>query len=281
VDLEAYDMPPCLILRSDGGTLYPTRDIAAAIDRHNLFNFDKCLYVVGNEQNLHFAQWIKVIELMGYPWASNITHVSYGMYRFESGRMSTRSGDFIKMEELLDETVEKTLAIINEKNPQLHNKETVAEQVGIGALIFNRLYNGRIKDTVFNWQHMLNFEGETGPYVQYTHARACSVLEKAGAPPQADPFDPSLLTEPEAFDVIRALYDYPAAIADAAHKNEPYLIARQLIKLAQAFNIFYHKNTILTDNTALKTARLTLTGAVRNILRGGLSLLGINAPCTM
>jgi len=209
------------------------------------------------------------------------------MYRFESGKMSTRRGDVIKMEELIDEAVEKTRAIIEEKNPALPNKEAVAEQVGLGALIFNRLYNSRIKDTIFNWQNMINFDGETGPYVQYCHARTCSVLDKAAEKgaitadfAQTD-FDASLLTGAEAFNVSRLLYDYPAAIADAAEKNEPFLIARHLMALAQAFNAFYHHHIILTDDTATKTARLKLTAAVQSVLQNGLQLLSIHAPRAM
>ncbi|MCL2604923.1 MAG: arginine--tRNA ligase [Defluviitaleaceae bacterium] len=282
VDLEDYGMPPCLILRSDGGTLYPTRDIAAAIDRYETFKFDKSIYVTATEQILHFAQWIKVVELMGFPWAKDITHVTYGMYLFESGRMSTRKGDVLNVEDLLNEAVAKTRAIIEEKNPNLADKEAVAEQVGVGALIFNRLYNGRIKDTMFNLQQMLSFEGETGPYVQYTHARTCSVLGKAKPSdiPDAAP-QYSLISDPESFDVIRLLHDYPSVIKDAADKYEPFLISRHLVALAQAFNAFYQKNVILTDDAQVKHARLTLTKAVQTVLRGGLALLGISAPCAM
>ncbi|MCL2498985.1 MAG: arginine--tRNA ligase [Defluviitaleaceae bacterium] len=282
VDLEAYGMPPCLILRSDGGTLYPTRDIAAAIDRYETFRFDKSIYVTATEQILHFAQWIKVVELMGYPWAKDIMHVTYGMYLFESGRMSTRKGDVLNVEVLLNEAVAKTRAIIEEKNPNLANKETVAEQVGVGAMIFNRLYNGRIKDTMFNLQQMLNFEGETGPYVQYTHARTCSVLEKAKTGNLSDAaLQYRHISQPEAFDVLRLLCDYPAVIKDAAEKYEPFLIPRHLVALAQAFNTFYQKNIILTDDADIRCARLALTKAVQTILSGGLALLGIAAPRAM
>ncbi|MCL2364809.1 MAG: arginine--tRNA ligase [Defluviitaleaceae bacterium] len=285
VDLEAYNLPPCMILRSDGGTLYATRDIAAALDRHAEYNFDKCIYIIANEQNTYCAQWFKVMELMGFPWAQNLLHVTYGMYRFESGKMSTRRGDVIKMEELIDEAVEKTRLIIEEKNPNLPNKESVAEQVGLGALIFNRLYNSRIKDTVFNWQNMINFDGETGPYVQYCHARTCSVLDKAAEkgvlPAEFTDFDASHLTGNEAFNVARILYDYPQAIAEAADKNEPYLIARHLMALAQAFNAFYHHNIILTDAAHIQTARLALTAAVQSVLQNGMQLLAIHAPRAM
>ncbi|MCL1883028.1 MAG: arginine--tRNA ligase [Defluviitaleaceae bacterium] len=294
VDLEEYNMPPSLILRSDGGTLYTTRDIAAAVDRYETFKFDKCLYVTGNEQSLHFAQWMKVVELMGYPWAGGLEHIPYGMYLFESGKMSTRRGDVIKIEDLLNETVAKTLAIIDEKNPDLPNKEFVAEQVGIGALKFNKLYNSRIKDTVFDWDRMLSFDGETGPYVQYTHARACSVLKKSlstdssmdfgalGLALISGPtFDASLLADDEPFEVMRIIHDFPAKIKDAATKYEPFIIARQLIALAQAYNAFYHKHQILAEDEPVRRARLALTAAVRQVLKTGLGLLGISAPVVM
>jgi len=282
VDLEEYKMPPCLILRRDGGTLYPTRDITAAIDRFNTYNFDLCLYVTGQEQALHFAQFFKVLELAGYPWAKGLLHIPYGLFRFEHGKLSTRHGNVIKMEELLDEAVAKTKAIIEEKNPNLADKDTVAEQVGIGALVFNKLYTNRIKDTVFSWDLMLNFEGETGPYVQYTHARACSVLEKGGYNSGAsNHFDPTLIAEDEAFEVLRLIYDFPAKIEEAAAKYEPFIIARQLVALAQAFNFYYHKNIILVDDVNLRESRLALVAAVRQMLQIGLGLLGIAAPSAM
>ena len=280
VDLEAHKMPPCLILRRDGGTLYPTRDITAAIDRQNTYNFDLCLYVTGQEQILHFAQFFKVLELMGYPWAKGLVHIPYGLYRFEQGKLSTRRGNVIKIEDLLDDAVSKTRAIIDEKNPGLANKDEVAEQVGIGALIFNRLYTNRIKDIVFSWDHMLSFDGETGPYVQYAHARACSVLEKGGYKP-GTPYDPSLLVEDAAFDVLRIIYDFPTKIQDAAEKYEPFMIARQLVALAQAFNAFYHHHIILVEDEALKQSRLALVAAVQVQLQTGLALLGMSAPQSM
>jgi len=285
VDLEEHNMPPCLILRSDGGTLYPTRDIAAALDRYATFKFTKCLYVTGNEQSLHFAQWMKVIELMGYPWAKGLVHIPYGMYLFESGKMSTRRGEVIKMEDLLDEAVAKTLAIINEKNPALENKNEIAEQVGVGALKFNKLFNSRIKDTMFDWDRMLNFEGETGPYVQYTHARACSVIRKwrveSGELRVVGDIDTALLSEDEPFEVLRLLHAFPEKICEAAEKYEPFLIARQLIAIAQAYNYFYTKHQILCDDEAAKCARLALTDATRRVIKIGLNLLGIAAPEVM
>jgi arginyl-tRNA synthetase len=292
VNLDAYDMPPCLILRRDGGTLYPTRDIAAAIDRYETFRFDQSLYVVASEQNLHISQFMKVVELMGYPWAKDMRHISFGMLTFEDGKFSTRRGNAIKIIDLIDEAVEKTLAIIQEKNPDLPGKEKVAEQVGVGALVFNKLYNSRVKDTVFSWERTLNFDGETGPYVQYTHARACSVLGKKAAssktskPKEPDisgffPFDGALLSDAESFDVIRLLYDFPARIREAAEKYEPFIIARHTMALAQAFNAFYHQHTVLVEDEILRNARLALTEAVRKVLETGLKLLGIQTPKKM
>ena len=286
VDLEEYKMPPCLILRSDGGTLYATRDLATAKDRYENYSFDKSLYIVGNEQKLYFAQLIKILELMGYQWAKDMVHVNFGLFIFESGKMATRRGEVIKMTDLLDESVAKTLEIIQEKSPDLENKEEVAEQVGVGAVIFNQMYNSRIKDVLFSWDRMLNFEGETGPYVQYTHARACSVLEKASGGSGADlrlqlvTGAADVLCDDEAFDVLRLIYSFPERITEAADKYEPFIISRFLVALAQAFNKFYNTHTILSGDEA-QAGRLALVAAVRIVLENGLRLLGIAAPKKM
>lgn len=278
VDLEDAKMPPCLIIRTDGGTLYATRDITAAIYRKNTYDFDKCIYVTAIDQNLHFAQWFKVIEKMGYDWSKDLVHVPFGLVSLEDGKLSTRKGKVVLMEDLLDEAVKKTMGIINDKNPDLPDKEEVAKEVGIGAVIFDDLYNGRIKDIVFSWDRMLNFDGETGPYVQYTHARACSVLKKAEYVKGTAPIDYSVLTDDASVDVCKMLANYSAKIKEAASRYEPSVIARYLVDLSQAFNKFYHDNVILTDDENVRNARLAVVDAVRLVIRSGLEILGIKSP---
>lgn len=278
VDLEDAKMPPCLIIRTDGGTLYATRDITAAIYRKNTYDFDKCIYVTAIDQNLHFAQWFKVIEKMGYDWSKDLVHVPFGLVSLEDGKLSTRKGKVVLMEDLLDEAVKKTMGIINDKNPDLPDKEEVAKEVGIGAVIFDDLYNGRIKDIVFSWDRMLNFDGETGPYVQYTHARACSVLKKAEYVKSTAPIDYSVLTDDASVDVCKTLANYSAKIKEAASRYEPSVIARYLVDLSQAFNKFYHDNVILTDDENVRNARLAVVDAVRLVIKSGLEILGIKSP---
>ena len=281
VDLEDAKMPPCLIIRTDGGTLYATRDITAAIYRKKTYDFDKCIYVTAIDQNLHFAQWFKVIEKMGYDWSKDLVHVPFGLVSLEDGKLSTRKGKVVLMEDLLDEAVKKTMGIINDKNPDLPDKEEVAKEVGIGAVIFDDLYNGRIKDIVFSWDRMLNFDGETGPYVQYTHARACSVLKKAGYVENKESLtdiDYSVLTDDASVDVCKMLAGYSDKIREAASRYEPSVIARYLVDLSQAFNKFYHDNVILTDDDKVRNARLAVVDAVRLVIKSGLEILGIKAP---
>lgn len=278
VDLEDAKMPPCLILRTDGGTLYATRDITAALYRKKTYDFDKCIYVTAIDQNLHFAQWFKVIEKMGYDWSKDLVHVPFGLVSLEDGKLSTRKGKVVLMEDLLNEAVKKTTGIIDEKNPDLPNKEEVAKQVGIGAVIFDDLYNGRIKDIVFSWDRMLNFDGETGPYVQYTHARACSVLKKAGYDKKAENIDYFVLTDDAAADVCKTIALFNDKIKEAANRYEPSVIARYLVDVAQSFNKFYHDNIILADDENVKNARLALVDAVRTVIKSGLAILGIDAP---
>lgn len=276
VDLSDYKMPPCIILRSDGATLYATRDIAAALYRKDTYDFAKCLYVVAYQQDLHFRQWFKVVELMGYDWAKDLVHVSFGMVSGTEGAFSTRKGNMVKLRNVLDAACEKTYDIICEKSPDLEDKKTIANQVGVGALIWNSLYNGRIKDVVFDWDAVLNFDGETGPYAQYTHARACSVLRKADYKPGV--VDYSQLTDPEAAAVIAAIGAFPDAVVEAMEKNEPYLVTRSVINLCAAFNKFYYEQRIMADDAAVRQARLALTDATKKVIAIGLGLIGVCAP---
>lgn len=278
VDLEDANMPPCLITKRDGSTLYATRDITAAIYRKNTYDFEKCIYVTALAQNLHFAQWFEVIKKMGYDWHNKLVHVPFGLVSMETGKLSTRKGNVVLLEELLKEAIEKTRQIINEKNPDLEDKETVAEQVGIGAVVFNDLSNNRIKDVVFSWDKVLNFDGETGPYVQYTHARACSVLRKANINIDEESIDYNVLTDPSSIEVIRLIGQFPEKIKEAADKLEPSFIARYIVDLAQAFNKFYHDNPILVEDEIIKKARLSLVYSVKIVLSSGLYLLGIKSP---
>ena len=272
-------MPPCLIIRKDGGTLYATRDITAALYRKKTYNFDKCVYLTALDQNLHFAQWFEVIHKMGYDWYQNLIHVPFGLVSLDSGKLSTRHGNVVLMEELLNQAISETKKIIEEKNPDLADKENVAKQVGIGAVIFNDLYNTRIKDVVFSWERMLNFDGETGPYVQYTHTRACSILRRAEELPTVDAqIDFSTLSDEVSLDVCKLLEAFPAKISDAADKLEPSVVTRHLVAIAQAFNKFYHDNPILSSEPATRQARLAVVLAVENVLKEGLRLLGIDAP---
>lgn len=277
VDLEPYGMPPCLILRSDGATLYATRDIAAAFYRKKTYDFDKCLYVVAYQQTLHFKQWFKVVELMGYPWAKDLEHIAFGMVSLEDGAMSTRKGRVIYLEDVFKAAIEKAQAIMQEKSPDLPCMEDVAKDVGVGAVVFFALYNNRIKDVVFSWDRALNFDGETGPYVQYTHARCCSVLAKAGDAPQVSP-DYGALADPFAQALISLLEKFPATVREAALRNEPSIVTRFTVDVAQAYNKFYYENHILVDDPAVRSARIALTRAAKSVIASGLDLIGLKAP---
>ncbi|MDR1690183.1 MAG: arginine--tRNA ligase [Clostridiales bacterium] len=317
VDLENWGMPPCLILRRDGGTLYPTRDISAALYRKKTFGFDKCLYITCMDQNLHFAQWFKVVELMGNTWAQDLIHIPLGLINFEEGKLSTRKGHVILLDDLLNDAVKKTRDIIEEKNPCLKNKDEIAEMVGMGAVVFSNLYNSRIKDVSFSWERALSFEGESGPYVQYTHARAASILKKAsglcatgaetGGNGESDAqetgsieasvspetggnaakdfnfsgVDFANLTDEYSREVLSILDAYPQKIKDCAEKFEPFILSRALIELCQAFNKFYNANIVLTEDAAVRNARLALVYCVKTVLEAGLGLLGIKAPDEM
>ena len=279
VDLEPYGMPPALILRSDGATLYITRDLAAAKYRMDTYHFDKSLYVVAYQQDLHFRQLFKVLELMGYDWYSKCEHVAFGMVSFEGQTLSTREGRIVYLEDLLNTSIQKARAIIEEKSPDLENKDEVAKQIGVGAVVFFALYNNRIKDIDFWWDRALNFDGETGPYVMYTHARACSVLRKAGEC-DAEP-DYSALADPEAQDVVRLLGQFPEVAKAALVRSEPSMITRYSVDLAQAYNKFYYERKVMVDEPGVRAARIQLTRATRNLLRLSLDLIGITAPTRM
>ena len=277
VDLSAYNMPPCLLVRSDGATLYATRDLAAAYYRKATFDFYKCLYVVAYQQNLHFKQWFKVVELAGESWAKDLVHVNFGMVSLPDGAIKTRAGNYILLEDVLNKSVEKALQIITEKSPDLENKEEVAEQVGIGAVLFSVLYNSRIKDIVFSYDRVLNFDGETGPYVQYTHARCNSVLKKASEYDGGE-VDYSGISDEESSEVVKLIASFPEAVKAAAEKYEPCFVARHLVSLAQSYNRFYLANRIANAEPKIRNARVLLTTAVKNVLESGLALLGIAAP---
>lgn len=282
VDLSEYDMPPCIILKSDGSTIYATRDIAAAKYRKETYDFYKSLYVVAYQQNLHFRQFFKVLELMGYDWAKDCVHVNFGMISMEDATFSTRKGNAIYLEDVLNTAIEKTLAIIEEKSPNLENKAEVARQVGVGALVFSVLYNNRIKDYTFSWDKSLNFDGETGPYAQYTYARSCSVLRKAADAGDVLDFssgvDYAMLSDEASGNLLRAIDTLPEAIAQAAEKYEPYIISRKVIEICSSFNKFYYDNRIMDDDPAVRKARLALTEAARTAIKVGLFLVGLEAP---
>ena len=273
VDLSAYDMPPCLLVKADGASLYATRDIAAAIYRKQTYDFDKCLYVVAYQQNLHFKQFFKVLELMGYEWAKDLEHIAFGMVSLEDGQsMSTRKGVVVYLEDVINKCIEKALGIIAEKNPALENKEEVAKQVGVGAVIFSALQSSRIKDIVFSYDRVLNFDGETGPYVQYTYARCNSVAGRAA-------FEPEKVTaeelKEEEFALASLLGTFPQTVQDAAERREPFYITRLVTEVAKAYNKFYYECRILGEAEGVMQRRLGLTRAAMQVLRSGLALLGI------
>jgi len=281
VDLKPYKMPPVMLRKSDGATLYDTRDIAAAEDRWNRYRFSRMLYVVGGDQKLHFRQIFKVLELMGYRWARNCVHVDFGIIRMKSregaAKMSTRGGRIVMLKDVLSEAVARVRRAIEEKNPDLPDKEGVAEAVGIGAVVFNDLKRQRTKDVDFDWDAILSFEGDTGPYVQYSHVRICSILRKYGRP-VPDSADPALLTEPEELDIAKAISRFGSVIDRAAEACEPSVVSQYLLDLCARFNSYYHRHVVVGDDAAVTDARVRLMDALRQTIRNGLDLLGIRAP---
>ena len=237
----------------------------------------KCIYVTGLEQKLHFAQWFKVIELMGYDWSKDLMHVPYGLVSLKGGKLSTRKGHVIYAEDILHESIQKTRSIIEEKNPNIPNKEEVAKQVGIGAIVFNDLYNQRIKDVIFDWEKLLNFDGETGPYVQYTYARAASVLRKTGIT-EVGEIDPSLVTDETSVALLKEIERFPEVIKVAADRLEPSVISRYVMGVAQSFNRFYHENQCNVEDQKLKEARVKIVILAKQVIKDGLDLLGIQCP---
>ncbi len=283
IDLEDKGMPPCIVCKSNGASIYATRDLAAILYRARTYDFAKAIYVTAYEQNLHFKQIFEVAKLLGIgeEKTNNLIHVPYGMIRLTTGRMSTREGNVVKVEDLLNETIEKVKAIIEEKNSNLADKEETAKRIAIGAVIFNNLATTAIKDVVFDWNTMLNFNGETGPYIQYIYVRTKSILEKANHIPNIEKVDFSILNNKEALDTLKLIYAFGETIIATANKNETSILARYLIDLAQSFSRFYDSNKIISDDKKTTEARLLLTQAVGNVLKTGMNLLGIQMPDRM
>ncbi|MCC6277394.1 MAG: arginine--tRNA ligase [Oligoflexia bacterium] len=280
VDLTAYDMPPCLIQKSDGATLYATRDIAAAEDRALKLGADRLIYVVGSEQTLHFKQFFKVLELMGYPWAKDCVHVPFGLYRFKEGKMSTRRGNVIFLEDVLDRAIELVEKIIQEKNPELKNARQVAEQVGTGAVVFHDLMNDRQKSIDFDWDRLLDFNGDTGPYVQYTYARLNSIISKWGKPiPKVSEI--SKLDEPLEKAVLQSLARMPQMVLVSYEQLKPNWIAQYLLDLCKCINAFYYEHRILGEEDSVQRSRILLVWACQTVIKRGLELLGMPAPQSM
>ena len=286
VDVDNGDSAPCIIIKSNGSTTYETRDLAAILYRARTYDYDKALYVTAYDQTLHFHQVFETSKYLGLDekYTNGLIHVPFGMVLFNSEKMATREGNVIKLQELIEEAISRTRKIIEEKNPDLEDKEDVAKKVGVGAIIFNDLSNSRIKDENFKWETMLNFQGETGPYIQYIFVRTKSILEKAGT--DFDKFemkdvDYSLLTDKESINVIKELTGFKEAVRNASEQNEPSIVSRYLIDLAQSFSSFYNENKIICDDEKLQNARLGLTYMVGRVLRTGANLLGIQMPDRM
>lgn len=279
VDLEKFGMPPCLILKSDGATIYATRDLAAALYRYRHYNFHKCLYVVGNTQALHFKQVFTVLKLMGFDWSDDMSFVGTALVKFADRKLATRSGDIIYAKEVLEEAAEKTLEIIETKNSGLANKVEVAKKVGMGAIAYTILKNNKDKNIIFSWEDILSFEGDSGPYVQYTCVRGKSILRKAGEVPAEA--DYSVLTSDEEFNLVKLLDGFKAALKEAADRYEPFVITRHVTEIAKAYNKFYNSHPIMNAEADVKAARLHLTQSVCRVIETGLDMIGIEVPENM
>ena len=272
VDLSEYNMPPCLILKRDGSTLYPTRDIAAAVYRKQTYNFDKCIYVTSAGQSLHFAQWFKVVEMMGYDWYDKLVHVPYGTVSINNEKLATRTGNVILLRDLFATAIEKVNEIMDEKNPDLPNKAEIAEAVGVGSVIFYYLYNNRIKDINFVMKDALSFDGNTGPYAQYTYARTSGILEKAKGL-NFESTEPQI-TSPEESDLLKVLSKFNEAVKGAIHDYEPSVITRYIIDVCSAFNKFYHNCQIVSaEDEVVRNTRIRLTSATKTVLGSAFELI--------
>lgn len=275
VDLEEYHMPPCLILKRDGSTLYPTRDIAAAVYRKRTFHFDKCVYVTSAGQSLHFAQWFKVLELMGYDWYNQLVHVPYGTVSINGEKLATRTGNVILLRDLFNTAIEKVKEVMREKNPDLPDRDAVAEAVGVGAVVFYYLSNSRIKDISFMMEDALNFDGNTGPYAQYTYARICSIMEKAGALAEGSTAEPTA----EETTLLKTLSLFPEKVEQALNEYEPSVITRYVLDVCADFNRFYHDCPILTaEDAGVRAFRVRLAAATRVVLGNAFDLICMKKP---
>ena len=283
IDLEEYGMAPCLIQKSNGSSTYATRDLAAILYRARTYDYDKALYVTSYEQTLHFKQVFQVAKLLGLDkkYTDGLEHISYGMVLLETGKMSTRDGNVVKLEDLLNEAIERAKEIINEKNPKLKNKDEIAKKVGVGAVVFNDLSNSRVKDEIFNWDRILSFQGETGPYLQYTYVRTKSIIEKAGGLPSFENIDKKYLLEDSANKILKILYNFEKTLIQVTEKNEPCILSRYLIDLAKAYSNFYNENQIITKDKKIQNTRIFLTYATGNVLKIGAKLLGMEMPDRM
>lgn len=275
VMLEEYNMPPCIVLKGDGASIYATRDLAAAMYRKKTYDFYKCIYVVGNPQALHFKQVFKVLELAGHEWAKDCVHVGFGLVKFADKKLSTRNGSVILLDDLLREAVTKTKEIINEKNPNLNNKDEAAKKIGVGAVKFMYLKNSRDKDIVFDWKEILSFDGETGPYVQYSYARGNSILNKGNKYTETPSY--SKLCSKEEFELVKLIAGFNDVIVLALDKLEPSTLTRYIVEVSKAFNKFYNAHSVLNlEDEKLKAARLNLVKATLQVIKNGLDLLGID-----
>ena len=274
---------PCIIEKSNGSSTYATRDLAAILYRARTYDFDKALYVTSYEQTLHFKQIFEVAKLLGIDekYTNGLEHVSFGMVSLPTGKMSTRDGNVIKLIDLLNEAISRAKQIIEQKNPDLENKDEIAKKVGIGAVIFNDLANGRVKDEVFDWNTMLNFQGETGPYIQYTYVRTQSVINKAGGVPPFEDVEVNQLLDEYSIRILKLIYNFEDILQQVTDNNEPSILSRYLIDLAKAYSNFYNENKIISDNKETQNARVYLTYAVGEVLKLGANLLGIEMPDKM